>query len=390
MLNESLTGYEGPRTLRESEIAAAAELARSIFFPQSESLEQAAATWPMALHPEYAENTFVMLAQGKPVSMISRLEREMVVWGHSLRLGFIGGVCTHPEHRGKGLASTILDASLNRFRENGVDFVYISGARPLYYNTGAHHVSGGFGFHLQSSHLAGLDAPSVQLRTANAADASLLNSLSLRAPVRFIRPREDYELLLQYGYCMGQPCQFWIIEQNHVPVGYLLVSLPKEQEGRWSQHLLEWVGDSTVLLAAFSRLISEGNAGLELYLETPAGDPLASRLRELGREGKPVGTSGTVKVLDFCRTTAKLQPYFESRLGRAALHSLRRTAGRGRYVLYTNQDILEIEGEINLLWSFLGAPPGKQAERVRATGLLAELVAECLPLPLPPLHLNMI
>lgn len=389
MLKGSLSGYEGPRTVRESEIAAAADLARSIFFPQSESLEQAVEAWPMARHREYAANTFGMFYQGQPVSLISRLEREMVVWGHPLRLGFIGGVCTHPDHRGKGLASTLLEASLNRFREKGVDFVYISGARSLYYNAGAHHVSAGLGFRLRRSRLASFQAAAVQLREAREGDAALLNALSQRAGVRFIRPREDYELVLQYGHCSGRACRFLIVEQDQTPQGYLLIASPGEDR-RQSPHLLEYSGDSMVILAALSQWVTAENTDLELHLEVPSSDPLAIRLHGLGVAAQPVGTSGVVKVLDFCRTMAKLQPYFEGRLGQAALRSLQGVAGRGRYVLHTDRDILEIEGETNLLWSLLGAPPGAQAQQVRATGILAELVAQCLPLPLPSLHLNMI
>lgn len=389
MLKGSLSGYEGPRTVRESEIAAAADLARSIFFPQSESLEQAVEAWPMARHREYAANTFGMFYQGQPVSLVSRLEREMVVWGHPLRMGFIGGVCTHPDHRGKGLASTLLEASLNRFREKGVDFAYISGARSLYYNAGAHHISAGLGFRLRRSHLASLQATAVQLREAREGDAALLNALSQQAGVRFIRPREDYELVLQYGHCSGRACRFLIVEQDQTPQGYLLIAYSGE-ERRQSLYLLEYSGDSTVILAALSQWVATGNSDLELYLEVPSSDPLAARLHSLGATAQPVSTSGTVKVLDFCRTMAKLQPYFESRLGQAALRSLQGVAGRGRYVLHTDRDILEIEGETNLLWSLLGAPPGAQAQQVRATGVLAELAAQCLPLPLPSLHLNMI
>jgi predicted GNAT family acetyltransferase len=109
----------------------------------------------MARHPEYADSTFAMFHQGEPVSLISRLERDLVVFGHPLRMGFIGGVCTHPEHRGKGLATAILEACMNRFHANGVDFVYISGARGLYYATGANHVGGRTGFRLRSDTLAG-------------------------------------------------------------------------------------------------------------------------------------------------------------------------------------------------------------------------------------------
>jgi len=381
--------------LREPELPAAAELARSIFFPESESLGQAAATWPMALHPEYADSTFAMLHQGKPVSLISRLERDCVVLGHPLRLGFIGGVCTHPEHRGRGLASTLLAASLNRFQANGVDFVYISGARGLYYAAGANHVGGRTGFRLRRDVLAGTGfgaglptAPT--LRMANDEDVPVLAALYQREPVRFVRPREDYELVLRCGHCAGQACQFLLLELGGTPAGYLLVAPPGEREGRPVQPILEYCGDRSAVLTGLAQLAAEGNPALELSLAVPQGDPLGERLGGQGFSGEPLGTSGTVKVLDFGRTMGKLRPYFESRLGREAVCAMQCVAGGGRFVVHTDQDLLEIEGETNLLWTLLGAPPGQTVEPVRATGAMERLITECLPLPLPSLYLNMI
>lgn len=401
MAKKNLADYEGPRSLWESELPAAAELARSIFFPQSENWRQAAATWPMALHPEYADSTFAMFHQGEPVSLISRLERELVIFGHPLRVGFIGGVCTHPDHRSKGLASTLLAASLNQLHANGVDFVYISGARGLYYAAGANHVGGRLAFRLRGDALADLNPASsppceggarggMNLRAANPEDAARLSQLYQREPVRFVRPREDYELVLRYGHCSGQACQFLLLELGGIPAGYLLVAQPREREGRLSQHVLEYCGERSVVLAGLWQLAAEGAPGQELSLEVSQGDPLGERLCRLGLVGEPAGTSGTVKVLDFGRSMAKLQPYFEGRLGRADLGDMQCVAGGGRYVAHTAQDILEIEGETNLLWTLLGAPPGKSVENVRATGVMRQLIAQCWPLPLPSLYLNMI
>ena len=133
--------YEGPRVPREQEWDAVQELIRAVFHPKVESFEEAMRTWPMALRLDVREDTLVMFRDGRPVSAIERLERDMLVYGHRLRMGFIGGVCTDPDHRGKGLASTILAATMTRFHEDDVDFVYISGARGLYFRIGADRAS---------------------------------------------------------------------------------------------------------------------------------------------------------------------------------------------------------------------------------------------------------
>ena len=109
--------YEGPRTPNPAEYGATMKLERSIFFKDNPSYMDAVKRWPMYLRRDLWENTFAMFYQGQPVSAICRLTRDIVFAGHVLRIGFVGGVCTHPDHRGKGLAGTVLDATLQRFMD---------------------------------------------------------------------------------------------------------------------------------------------------------------------------------------------------------------------------------------------------------------------------------
>ena len=162
--------YEGPRTPTEAEWESARELSCSIFFENTPDFVEAFKAWPMYFRPETRENAFVMFHQGQPVSGIERLCRDIVVRGQALKLGFIGGVCTHPDHRGKGLAGTILAASLQRFADDDVDFVYISGARPLYYRTGANNIGGFPVFSITSDAGKSVDAMDLSVRQATLAD----------------------------------------------------------------------------------------------------------------------------------------------------------------------------------------------------------------------------
>ena len=131
LMKPNLSEYEGPRSPLPDEWEAAVGLKRSVFFPDGPDFPELFRRRPLAWQDECREQTFVMFHDGEPVSMITRLERDFVACGCLLRMGYIGGVCTHPDHRGRGLAGTVLAACMDQFRQHGVDFVHISGSRSL-------------------------------------------------------------------------------------------------------------------------------------------------------------------------------------------------------------------------------------------------------------------
>ncbi len=387
MSHSKIGAYEGPRTPREDEWADVLEMSRSIFFPKIPTYREAALFWPMALQEDMRENFYAMFLDGRPVSGIGRVERDIVVRGHRLRMGFIGGVCTHPDHRGRGLAGTILAASMARFRENDVDFVYISGARSLYYGIGANHVGGMRQFAVRSDTPMKTRAPDVRLREAGIADVDLLASLSQSEGVRFVRPRSDYALSLTHGYCSGKACAFRVIEIGAMAAGYIIAAKPTQKEPN-TVRVLEYAGDRLAILPAVAKMAQEANG--VAVVSAPEGDPLGRLLEESGISGQGGRTSGTVKLLDFDRTMRKLRGYFAERMPADLAAGLQFSAGNGRYAAWNKKEILEVEGETSILRMLLGTPANEPPPVLRATEMMKALVEKALPLPLPSLHMNMI
>ncbi|MBI3948649.1 MAG: GNAT family N-acetyltransferase [Armatimonadetes bacterium] len=380
-----VAGYEGPRTPTPEEWESVLEMSRSIFFPSAASFREAAATWPMSLHPDFRANTFVLFHRGEPVSMVGRVERDIIVLGHRLRLGYIGGVATRPEHRGKGLASLALAASLHTFHQHGVDFVYISGIRPMYYGAGADHV-GGF----QQATIAPGSLPGprdARLRLATREEIPLLCRLNERDAVRFVRPAGDYEQILTYGYCAGRRSEFHLVAVQGVPVGYLFVS-HMAREGRKWLHVREVRGERQAALHAMGEMADA--SGMEVAVDLPRGDVLGDILAARGLEVRPGRTPGTVKALDFSRTMGALKPYFASHLDAGFVESLAFTEGCGRYLASSRDGALTIDGERSMLRTLLGEPEGEAVEGVTATGEMAGLLDQCLPIPWPMVYMNMI
>jgi GNAT superfamily N-acetyltransferase len=381
--------YEGPRTPTEQEWPAVLELTRSIFFKDMATYWDGYRRWPMSLHPGAREQALTMFREGQPVSSIGRLERDILVSGHRLRLGFVGSVCTHPDHRGQGLAGAIFDAVLERFRRDGADLVFISGTRPLYFGAGANHVAIEERFLLGKEGLS-IKTPEVHLRQAGPEDISQLVALSEAEGTRIIRPWLDWEIVLREGYCRGRQSSFHLVTWQGAPIGYVL----SEQDPR--QHLqvvTEVAGDRLCLLTALEKLSALLAEEKRLQVNLPRGDRLSALLRQIGvAEERAPKSGGTMIALDFCRLIQKLTPYFQERLPDWGNVKIECAMGKDRYTAWCEGGYLQITGETNMLWLLLGRPAAETgfAGNVQISGRMGELVERCLPIPLPSLSMNMI
>jgi len=374
--------YEGPRRPKEDERAAVTELNRDIFYRPAALPAAKLRQWPMQPDPAGA---LAMFKDGQPVSVIDRLERDMLIHGHRLRMGYIGGVCTHPEHRGKGLAGTILAAQMRQFREDGVDLVYISGGRGLYVRAGAGHAAVETRFVVEGEGLP-VEVP-VQFGRAGPDEVDTLVTIAQREGVRLIRPRSDWETVIEYEHCGGKPCAFYLVKLNGTAAAYLLVS---HNTGDRTAHVLEFAGDRTCILSALGLFRQGLDRDTRLEVNVPHGDLLLGCFDQLSVPGTLVGTEGTMMVVDVGRIMHKLVPLFRERLRSWPVGDLHVTVGQGRYVVCTEDGCLHMEGPRDVLWTLLGRPLDAPDGKARATGRMQELVERCLPLPMPSVHVNVI
>ncbi|HUV05926.1 MAG TPA: GNAT family N-acetyltransferase [Armatimonadota bacterium] len=83
------------------------------------------------------EYTRVCVLDGKLVSALQICEREVRVGSARIRMGGIGNVATHPDHRKKGYSSRLLRDAIAVMREHGMDFsVLFTGIQPFYEKAG--------------------------------------------------------------------------------------------------------------------------------------------------------------------------------------------------------------------------------------------------------------
>ena len=106
------------RGIRESELAEMIDLQCAVFLPDGHARYSSYVREDQSYQPE---QTRVVIVNGRIVATLRIWEREMRVGACVVRMGGIGGVCTHPEHRGAGYASAMLEDAIDYMRASGYD-----------------------------------------------------------------------------------------------------------------------------------------------------------------------------------------------------------------------------------------------------------------------------
>ncbi len=79
-----------------------------------------------------AENTRVLLVDGRIVSVVHLLRRQAYVHGNHAAMGWISMVATHPDYRGQGHMRHLMMATHSFMRECGLCFCGLMGAQACY------------------------------------------------------------------------------------------------------------------------------------------------------------------------------------------------------------------------------------------------------------------
>jgi GNAT superfamily N-acetyltransferase len=111
-----------------------------------------------------------------------------------LRVGGVGGVCTHPDHRGHGYASAVLQDSLAYMAEQGIHLALLNGVRGYYDRFGFSPVWPKYAFEVPAAEAARLQ-PELRLREPTMQDIPFMARLYQKhweGRVAFIRSPETW------------------------------------------------------------------------------------------------------------------------------------------------------------------------------------------------------
>ncbi|HDI52319.1 MAG TPA: GNAT family N-acetyltransferase, partial [Bacteroidetes bacterium] len=174
---------EGPRAVREQEFDSLIQLVNRVFRSEGGNMQT---EYPQLFNAENLGNLLVMVDDGRVISHIGLLFRDVTIYGCRLTVGCIGAVATDKEYRGRGLASKLLFDAFTRIEEAGGSLILISGGRGLYRRNACVPALRSMYFEISRS-FADKNADSeLTLKSFDSSEIATVSALYRREPVRFL------------------------------------------------------------------------------------------------------------------------------------------------------------------------------------------------------------
>lgn len=315
---------------------------------------------------------------GRPVSHIRLVYNHLLIYACRVKVASIGGVCTHPDYRGQGIATELLDRCIAEATEAGATLMIISGGRGLYRRAQAVEAGATRRADIVASSLP-VRSGRCWVRPGSADDWPALARLHQQEAVRFARSAEVFARALAHRHHGG----VWVVESAERIESYLLLSRDWGAGHGAPRRLVgEYAGSRGALMEAVPAVLEQ--AGLEqICLDVPAHDvELQYLLASRGIEMKGATIKDhTIRLLDLPELMRRLRRYVAARLPRREARALTFEQGEGCVFGYgSEKQSFDLGPSAALV---LGGPRAPQVG-----GELGKALGAVLPVPVPLPGLN--
>jgi len=348
---------EAPRAPHVDEFPSLRRLVNRVFMGAADT--DMFACFPALFNEGNRENLLVCVDGEQVVSHVGMIRRHASLAGCTVSVGLIGAVATYAEYRGRGLAGRLFRLACDKAAQDGVDFLMISGDRPLYLAAGAAFVGADASAVVTPGAAQALADPSIRIDSVTPADLDACRMAYDAKPARFLRPLDDWHAFLDTRLCEGHPADWDLVRRKDVPCGYI-VHRPSREPG--TRRVVEWAGETTAVAAALTCLMERYEAArLEVHVQG-ADSVFYGLLRAAGVELRSKPASGTYLLLRFEALMARLRPWFEARLGLADAARLSFTQDGERFAVALGQERQEVHGRAEAARLVFGNPEGERRD----------------------------
>jgi len=374
---------DGPRGLMPEELDKLMEdVVNIVYNPRMRGI------FPTLFCKENADHLRIIGADGKIVSHIGVVVRDMIINGCRISVGNVGAVGTHEDYRKRGYAWAIFEDAMRKFRAEGVDMFLVSGFRSLYHLHGCTHVGKVTRYKVTSD----MELPEIDVETRpfSSADLPAWAALHRSEPVRFHRPYDDFRKLTERppGHGRGFLYSMW---EGGCITAYAALGKGKS-DGDEIVYLNEYAGSRRALMGAIRAWLKEFDVAF-FSAPVPTHDTeFMVLLNSIGAE--VIGyssTGGTITILNFPRLCRKLMPMFEEIVGCETAQELTFDERDGLYAIGLHDDEMVLDDAHDVARLIFGNPADRdERTQISAQGRLREVLEAIFPVPRPEYGLSFI
>ncbi len=368
---------EGPRALQVEELDSLVRLCNLSFRPDGGEM---AAEFAYFINEANRSRLRAFVEDGEVVSHCGYRRHQASIFGARVTVACLGAVCTHPDYRGKGLATKVLADCIAAMRSEGIDFAMISGRRGLYGRSGA--VAAGCAL---SYRVAAGPARSegIDISPAALGEAAMLAAIYRNEPARFLRPPSEWADIVAGRTCMNRAAKLWAIRRDGKLVAYAATRAP-ENEGERAKGMFlgEYAGCRRTLAAVMPELAGRG-AVPTLEVNVRNWDvSLQAEMSAAGLTGEPTpGIGGTVKLVNLPQLMDSLRDLLVEQAGPRAAKLKFEEAG-DKMVISLGAERLEL-GEADACRAVFGTLEASERGLIEDRGELGKVLGAALPVELP-------
>ena len=371
--NADSSWRDGLRSLHPDEFPKLDALLSEVFRP---GMPQ---EYPHIYTPDDTANLRVVVDGGEVVAHIGTIRRHASILGCTVKVASLGGVATHPAHRGKGYGTALFEDTVRDCRADGVDFIVVSGYRKMYHRYGCRYVGRDWRFVVEADRAGDVADAGLELRVMGDADVPALSALYQREAVRWLRPPADFHNALK-GHVMNRPAEILgIYERDHLRAYVIIGPQRKGEDTR--QSIMEFAGDRRGVVGALGHLVQRGEVDA-IDVHVMGYDSLLNDLLvERGLEGKSAHTSGTVTLVNFPQLMERLRPHFAEELGQEAAENLVFRQRGDQVVFGYGGDQVVAPNQGAAVELIFGTAEGSEGALLVAGGRSGEALREIFPIP---------
>jgi len=197
-------------------------------------------------------NLFVVKEDNRILSLVGLIEEEVEIDSYRIKIGNIGNVCTHPDYRGRGYATSLLQEAIKKAKRNNLICFMISGGRGLYRRLGAVGIP--FYYYEVDGGKKSLNFKVVRYKKEFY--ESCMN-IYKKEKIRFIRKKNFSSLFSLYNgefrkKIMGAESRIYVIIKNGEISAYWAEG--KTKDGIIIGYKREFAGDRKLLITAWKSL----------------------------------------------------------------------------------------------------------------------------------------